>query len=79
MTSAFVAFERHTTSKGDLFTDADGCQYLKAKAHPLFVNADGSQKVFCNAMEVIQAVQDLNAKGKEPFTGEIILLNVITF
>jgi hypothetical protein len=75
MKRAFVVFERHIAADGKLFTDGDGCVYIKPHSHPVFAG-----KEFCNDLEVLQAVQDHNSNPKnEPFKGEYIVLPIITF
>lgn len=85
MTNAFIAFERHRKD-GAVYLDQDGACYLQPHTHPLL-----KDKVFCNQAEVIQSIRDYNSPKADPmnpavmvipenpFKGEFILLNVISF
>jgi hypothetical protein len=74
MTSAFIAVERFRKAE-KLFKDADGCHYFKDNEHPALKG-----KEFANVHEAMQTIADYNSlKGVEPFKGEVILLNVLTF
>ena len=74
MKNAFIAYERHSQN-GKLFTDADGCQYLKPHTHALLAG-----KEFANPGEAVTVIRDHNiANPTSPFKGELILLNVISF
>jgi hypothetical protein len=85
MKNAFVPFELHRQEDGTLFTDADGCSYLRPHSHPLLKG-----KEFCHQGEVVTLIRDnnilaaqideLTGKAKAtPFRGEFVLLNVVTF
>jgi len=69
--NAFIAVTR-MKQDGKLYKDSDGAMYLVDHDHEALAG-----KEFCNTQESIQAVADYNEKSKEPFKGEIILLNVI--
>ena len=74
MKNAFVAYERHTQG-GKVFADADGCHYLRPHSNKLLQG-----KEFANPGECITLIRDHNiANPSDQFTGELILLNVITF
>lgn len=74
MKNAFIAYERHSQD-GKLFLDADGCQYLKPHTHVLLAG-----KEFANQGEAVTVIRDHNiANPTNPFKGELILLNVISF
>lgn len=78
MTNEFIAFERHRKS-GKVFTDEDGCTYLQPHSHDLLKG-----KSFANPGEAFQLIHDHNNavaadRRGEPFKGEVILLNVVTF
>lgn len=81
MKNAFIAVERFKKD-GELFTDAEGCFYLQPHSHPMLAGRE-----FANPGEAIQAIRDNNNRAvnpnamlsAKPFTGELILLNIITF
>lgn len=79
MTNEFVPVERHRQG-GKVFSDADGCFYLRPHSHPLLKG-----KTFANTGEMLVLITDHNnsldvrSGNVKPFTGEVILLNVLTF
>lgn len=74
MKNVFVPHERHTES-GKLFTDAEGCSYLKPHSHDLLKG-----KEFANPAEMAMLIADHNnANPQNKFTGEVILLNILTY
>jgi hypothetical protein len=85
MKKAFVVLGLLTTAAGELFKDDDGAHYYAEHDHPLFKNADGSQKEFASPVEVYQAIADYNqasvvpgpnnmfVRAYEPFKGKFII------
>ena len=60
---------------GKTFKDDDGAFYLVDHDHPALAGKD-----FVNPNELATILNDYNqANPKDPFTGEIILLNIITY
>jgi len=69
--NSFVAVSR-MKQDGKTYKDSDGAMYLVDSEHEALAG-----KEFCNIQEALQAIEDFNQKSKEPFKGELILLNVI--
>jgi hypothetical protein len=75
MKRTYVCFEPHRQADGSLTLDADGASYLKPHSHPLLKG-----KEFVNELEIVQAIQDHRRENPaKPFTGEVVILQVLTF
>jgi hypothetical protein len=75
MKRTYVCFEPHRQADGSLTLDADGASYLKPHSHKLL-----SGKEFVNELAIVQTIQDHNRENPgAPLTGEVIILQVLTF
>jgi hypothetical protein len=74
MKRVYIAFERFAQD-GQVFTDPDGCSYLRPHSHPLLAG-----KEFCNPTEAVQLISDYNIENpKNRFKGEVIFQEVIIY
>jgi hypothetical protein len=74
MKRVYVAYERFAQG-GKVFTDGDGCNYLKPHTHSLLAG-----KEFCNTTEALTVIHDHNnANPRDKFQGEVIFLEVFSF
>jgi len=73
--NAFVACKRlQSPATGEPFKDDEGAFYLVDHDHPCLAN-----KEFTSPNDVATCIADYNSLNTlQPFTGEYILLNVIT-
>jgi len=69
--NSFIAVSR-LKQDNKVYKDQDGAMYLVDSTHEALAG-----KEFCNTQEALQAIEDFNQKSKEPFKGELILLNII--
>lgn len=72
--NSYIPVSRLKTETGEVYKDQEQALYFADHEHEALAG-----KEFCNIQEAYQAIQDYNAKAKEPFKGELILLNVIQF
>lgn len=72
--NVLVPVSRLKDANGATFKDGEGAMYLVDNSHEALAG-----KEFANSIEAMQCIQDYNARSKDPFTGELILINVITF
>jgi hypothetical protein len=74
ISNSFKAVKR-LQAEGKTFKDDDGAFYLVDHDHPAIAGRE-----FVNPNEMATAIKDYNtANPKQPFQGEIILLNIITY
>jgi hypothetical protein len=75
MKRSFIPYQLHRDKSGEVYRDADGCAYLKQHSHVILKGRE-----FCNTTEAVQAIVDNNnTPGTQKFSGEVILIETLTF